>query len=240
MRQFFLYLCTVALIVFPIAANSNKRMELKPMLVIDSARQFDTNKFPRKAKWLGLYCKNLECEIKSTKVIVTTASTTHIDDAIVHYDSVSTKGEPVAIFSNSQLSAGKVDAWYVPKEPSFDSAQVRILLKTGKWVLPWGKRPLTLSWVVTPDGWKRYHVSDGNTKQFLLSTSVGSHYGSDNTPIIQWAGDLDGDGRLDILLSIPDDNCGYDERLYLSSNAGDGALLRKSLQLTGSQVACGC
>jgi len=58
--------------------------------------------------------------------------------------------------------------------------------------------------------------------------------------IIEWIGDLDGDGKMDILLSLPDDNCGYDERLYLSSQAGQGEIVHKAAQLSGREAACGC
>jgi hypothetical protein len=67
-----------------------------------------------------------------------------------------------------------------------------------------------------------------------------SHYEGDTTPVVYWAGDLDGDGKADLLLAIPDDNCGYDERLYLSSGSDEGTLLRKAAHIAGREAACGC
>ena len=54
------------------------------------------------------------------------------------------------------------------------------------------------------------------------------------------AGDLDGDGRADLLLSLPDDDCGFDDRLYLSSMAGPGQLVGLAARFAGRHPACGC
>ena len=84
------------------------------------------------------------------------------------------------------------------------------------------------------------HLSDGKTKQFLFATSLQSHYGGGTTPYVHWVGDLDRDGKADFLLDLPDDNCGYDDRLYLSSLATGTAFVAKAAQLSGREAACGC
>ncbi|WP_426168640.1 hypothetical protein [Pseudoduganella sp. R-34] len=97
-----------------------------------------------------------------------------------------------------------------------------------------------LSWVKTAEGRKRYHLTGDSAKQFLFAVDALGHYEGDTTPVVYWAGDLDGDGKGDLLLAIPDDNCGYDERLYLSSGTGEGSLLRKAAHTSGREPACGC
>ncbi len=92
-----------------------------------------------------------------------------------------------------------------------------------------------------PDqGGFRYHLGDGTTRQFLFATAFEGHYGGDTTPRVQWVGDLDGDGRADLLISLPDDNCGFDDRLYLSSVARPGQLMGLAARFAGRYPACGC
>ena len=50
----------------------------------------------------------------------------------------------------------------------------------------------------------------------------------DNTPLILWAGDLDGDGRLDLLVRLPGGGYGGDFGLYLSSIARSPDLVREA------------
>jgi hypothetical protein len=209
------------------------------LLVIEPQRQYAHGTFPRHASWQGLHCQALDCELQATPVTVTTSTANNVLEEIEPLDVLAVTGAPVVSFPQALFPAGKIPTWYRISHP-VDPPQVQNLLKLGKWQMPWGDRPLTLSWVVTPEGAKRYHVSDGATKQFLFSTSTEGHYSGDTTPVVHWVGDLDGDGKLDLLLDLPDDNCGFDERLYLSSDAGEGKLLRKAAQSTGREAACGC
>lgn len=234
------YISGIALAILSASVMPQETNRSTPLLVIEQSRSYGQGTFPRDASWLGLYCEETECELQSTQVRVTSSSAKNVLDEDEPLDVLAVTGKPLALFPDMPLKAGKVVSWYRAKEPSSDTYQAQKLKKLGKWDMPWGTRPLTISWVRTPEGWKRYHVSDGNTKQFLFRTELEGHYGGDTTPIIHWVGDLDGDGKSDILLSIPDDNCGFDERLYLSSNAAEGKLLRKAAQLSGDEAACGC
>lgn len=238
-RYFNLALC---MFLFCCAAHAEPQ-ESPPSvekLVIASTRNFDEGTFPRDKNWQGLYCKMLDCEIIDTKVMVTTSSAKNVLDEDESLDVLSVNGEPLALFPLALFKLGKVTTWYRAMDSSYESGQYLKLKKLGKWQMPWGAQPLTISWVKTPEGLKRYHISDGVTKQFMFMLDSEGHYGGDTIPVIHWVGDLDGDGKIDILLSIPDDNCGFDERLYLSSNAGNGKLLYKAAQLKGREAACGC
>lgn len=221
-------------------AESQESHPSVAQLVIATTLKYDKGTFPRDKNWQGLYCKMLDCEIIDVKVAVTTSSAKNVLDEDEYFDVLSVNGEPLALFPLASFKLGKVTTWYRATDSSYESGQYLKLKKLGKWQMPWGAQPLTISWVKTPEGLMRYHISDGVTKQFMFMLDSEGHYGGDTIPVILWGGDLDGDGKIDILLSIPDDNCGFDERLYLSSNAGNGKLLYKAAQLTGREAACGC
>ncbi len=210
-------------------------------VIIDSSRQFAPHSIPRNAQWLGLFCQKVECELRPVSVKIAVDIAKNIVDEDEELDRVMFDGSPLAIFANLPFKPGKVVTWHAMDDAEyFASAAYARLNKLGKWTLPWGPRPLTLSWVKTAEGRKRYHLGDGATRQFLFATDAQGHYGGDTTPVVYWSGDLDGDGKLDLLLAIPDDNCGYDERLYLSTGAPQGSLLRKAAHTHGREAACGC
>jgi hypothetical protein len=51
---------------------------------------------------------------------------------------------------------------------------------------------------------------------------------------LHWAGDLDGDGRIDLLVDATSHHAGTDLRLYLSSRASNGELVREVARLEKS------
>jgi hypothetical protein len=238
MSRHFKFLLVCSLVSAASSGLTQETTTATPLLAVNMGRQFGEGTFPRTAKWQRLVCKELNCQIKEASVRVSTSSAKNVLDEDELLDVLAVQEAAIAVFPNGQFNRGNIPTWYLASDT--DARQHSRLKKLGKWHMPWGARPLALSWVRTPDGWLRYHVSDGLTKQFLFRTEAEGHYGGDTTPTIHWVGDLDGDGKLDVLLSIPDDNCGFDERLYLSSNAGDGKLLRKAAQLAGTEAACGC
>jgi hypothetical protein len=61
-------------------------------------------------------------------------------------------------------------------------------------------------------------------------------WASERMPVVHWAGDIDGDGRLDLLLDTSDHYNVTEMRLYLSSRAKDGALVSEAAPFT----ATGC
>ncbi|SFG85638.1 hypothetical protein SAMN05518865_12087 [Duganella sp. CF458] len=210
-------------------------------VIIDSSRQFMPNSMPRNAAWLGLFCQKLECELLPAEVDISIDTAKDILEQDEELDRVTVQGKPLAVFANVPLKPGKVVTWHAMNDAQyFGSPQFEKLRKLGKWSMPWGTQPMALSWVKTAEERKRYHLSDGTSKQFLFAVNASGEYGGDTTPVVYWAGDLDGDGKLDLLMGIPDESCAYDERLYLSSGAAEGILLRKAAHTQGSQAACGC
>jgi hypothetical protein len=51
-------------------------------------------------------------------------------------------------------------------------------------------------------------------------------WGSERTPMVIWAGDIDGDDRLDVLLDTSNHSNGEDTTLYLSSLAAPGQVVK--------------
>lgn len=211
-----------------------------PTVVINNNGSYDRGTFHRKGDWLGLYCKDGGCELRNADVRITSSQKEGIV-GMEKTDELMIEGEPLAFFYGMPLKSGPVTTWFIAENQRYQSSHTEKLRKLGRWQMPWGTRPLAISWVKLPEnGGFRYHVSDDATKQFVFATSFEGHYGGDNTPFIHWVGDIDGDGMIDFLVSFPDDNCGFDERLYLSSLAGKGELVRKAAQILGRQPACGC
>ncbi|WP_417070440.1 hypothetical protein [Niveibacterium terrae] len=240
MSRCFPYLLALTLGIGSLPSFSQIQKSSPRSLVIESRRNYAKGTFPRAGSWQGLYCRGLDCEIRPARVRIKTTSAVNVLDEKELLDDLKVSGKPLALFPGGGLKEGKVVSWYRSGDPSNESPQLGKLGKLGKWDMPWGPLPLTISWTRAPQGQKRYFVSDGSVRQFLFMIDAEAHYDGDTTPIIHWVGDLDGDGKLDLLLSIPDDNCGFDERLYLSSGVGKGQLLRKAAQLSGGEAACGC
>jgi hypothetical protein len=229
---------------FSVHAEENK--EILPQIVV-GVHQFPAGTFKKGTKWQGLFCNNEGCEVKNINVQINKRKEKNVLDEYEAIDDLKFKGDPIALFPKGNFKLGKVQSSYYFNKSFYDfleSEQFKTLKATGKWTMKLGNQSLTLSWVETKDKdemkYYSYSINDDKTKQNLFTTDIESKYGGEKFPIIHWVGDLDGDGKLDVILSIPDDNCGFDERLYLSSKAEKGKLLKESARIEGSEAACGC
>jgi hypothetical protein len=224
-------MCAAAATAEPAAALGLVHME---------DHQYPEGTFARNAKWLGLFCEQMICELRDAKVRIKTGKVKDMEDQDEAVDLFEPEGNPQAVFSGTRLAAGKVSTWYVSPDKTGESAAASRLRALGRWSMPGGAVALTISWVKLPDdkGF-RYHLSDGVTQQFLFALPARGDYGNVNYPVIRWVGDLDNDGKMDMLVSLPDD-CKYDQRLYLSSLAAKGEFVAKAAALAGGSAACGC
>lgn len=211
-----------------------------PIVVVEQDRNYPAGTFRPDQPWLGLHCADDHCEVRDADIVVSASSATGIMEIDEPIDVLGGGEELLALFQGMAVSPGPVDTWFRMRVFPYESRQYTALLRLGRWDVPNPHAPLALFSVTLPDqGGYRYHVTDGVTRQFLFATDLSGHYGEPKIPIVHWVGDLNGDGRPDLLLSIPDDGCGYDDRLYLSSSE-PGTLLVKAAQLSGWQSACGC
>lgn len=236
MRSKSLWIALIAL-----GAGSVCAEPAKPLAVIEVSRSYSKGTFPRQGSWLGLYCNGSDCEIRDATVNVTSSTARNVLDEDEPTDVLNVDDGPFALFHGTTLKPGKVVTWFKAADAPDGTLAYTQLQKLGRWQMPWGSLPLTISWVKLPgDQGFRYHIGDGKTKQFLLSRPLEGHYGGDTTPFVRWVGDLDGDGKIDMLLTLPDDNCRYDDQLYLSSLATGQEFIQKATEFSGYEAACGC
>jgi len=88
---------------------------------------------------------------------------------------------------------------------------------------------------------KRGVESEGIKHRVVISSTSGGHKQvlfedhGEHDPRILWAGDLDGDGKLDLLVEVPSHESATDVRLFLSTAAkGDDLVGQVASQYTGS------
>lgn len=210
-----------------------------PLVLTDLAGAYAPGSLPQGGDWLALHCGPASCELRPASLQLSRKTVLHLDEFRVPLEIPRVKGSPLALLHGLALSPGPVTRWHGgERDADRATAQLRRL---GRWTVPGDAQQLALSWVRLPDqGGFRYHLGDSTTRQFLFATAFEGHYGGDTTPRVQWVGDLDGDGRADLLISLPDDNCGFDNRLYLSSAAGPGLLVGLAARFAGRYPACGC
>lgn len=124
--------------------------------------------------------------------------------------------EAIALLRFPGLRAGKVDTpnWRFKDNPRLISRH---------------DTPVTLSFkgevYRIEAGQSAIHLGLGTQKTVLADLAPGGE-DSEDTASLLWAGDLDGDGKLDLLFAYTGYNRGG-ACLYLSSGAGEGALVRQ-------------
>lgn len=217
-------------------------------------RSFPKGTLPQTGPWLGLYCDKAGCEIREATVAVMGGTLADCDDGDAYAETIFASGNPVAVFNGLRIPLGRVPTALLAKKAPNESGHFRTLRKVGQWQVKLRGRQLGMSWVRLPrprvpdETMYRYHFQDGAAKQFFFSSfgAIDGDKGGTVTPFVHWAGDLDDDGRLDLLVEIPygmtdgDERCEVAYRLYLSTQAGEGEILHKSAQTTGTQPACVC
>ncbi|GAA5166146.1 hypothetical protein [Viridibacterium curvum] len=234
-------LCMIGAIAlaYSTAANAQDTPSPTPGFVsLGDGGRYERDALPRSPGWQGLFCDKKGCELRRARVRIALAEEENVLGELEPSEELLIDDSPLAVFNALNLATGPVTTHYQPDE-NHPTTQHRSLHKLGYWKLP-GSDSLKLSWVKLADGSFRYHLGDGTTKQFLFRTDAEGHYGEDTTPIVHWVGDLDSDGRIDFIVSLPGSSCGYDYRLYMSSQAREGQLVGKAAHFTGSMPACGC
>lgn len=197
---------------------------------------------PKGQGWYVLSCYEVNCSLTTDQVVVGKGE----KDGVVETEAVdivfSEMPDVVALIYGPKLAEINNEIWFKGSLRE-ETVATKKLKQLGAWQIPAKSGPsgLTLSWVKLPDNKYRYYVSDGKIKQFLFTTYEEGHYGTPTAiPDIYWVGDINGDKKPDIILSLPDDNCGIDYRLYLSVTGSGTELLNKAAQTIGGKPACGC
>ncbi|WP_412067312.1 FG-GAP repeat domain-containing protein [Rubrivirga sp. IMCC43871] len=191
-------------------------------------------------RWQGLYPTADGVEIRSFALTIDTAqdpvldddagpftgvrvttpfSTFWIDEDFPADSALALVRRPGASFADGPVPTAFVGAWPVRSghlSLALGDQRVSLLIVEGPEAIWMPQRQR-----VRPD--RVLLVDDGETRQ-PISAIIG---GDDGHPALLWAGDLDGDGRLDLLV---DESNHYNlgaPALFLSSAAGPGQLVRR-------------
>lgn len=248
-----LHIALLSLLVSAPSMAEGPVTSVLPLVVTNPAFQYEVGTFPDKSIWQSLECDKFACEVRTAKVKVDKYGVEHLGDAKAPVISLKPRLEAYALFPKSTFKLGKVETWYKAHTPNLESYVVRgespFKKLDGKqmWKVPGGRHQTSLmgTHVVEkyPDGdgySVNYELRSGSKRQTLFSIKEEAPDSLETLPIVHWAGDLDRDGKVDLILSIPSLNCGYDARLYLSSKAGPNEIVKLAAQLVGYQAACGC
>jgi hypothetical protein len=218
-------------------------------------RSFPKGTMPQGGTWLGLYCVKSDCEIREATVAVMSGTMANCSDREKYAETVYAADNPVAVFNGVNLPIGRVATVLLARKEPGASAHYLQLRKAGQWQARLIGKQLEISWLrlprpKAPDEYMyRYYLVAGTTKQFIFSSfgRIDAEKGGTVAPFVHWAGDIDGDGKTDLLIEIPyameegdDAQCQLAYRLYLSSQAADGEVLHKAAQTAGTQPACRC
>jgi len=180
--------------------------------------------------WLALNCLKTSCTLEPAKLAVRSEKWQG------HYDDEAWPGQKLA-FSKLKPGAGKVLAWFqvdakrswlrpgpvttygssaggMKRPPSEGTLEVAI-------DLPEGKQATLVPLLVRENDTFRLQLRTADRRQLLRELGTCSHAVS--TDYFVWAGDLDGDGRPDYLISFVDAE--GQVLFYLSSVATPGTLV---------------
>lgn len=182
-------------------------------------------------KWLGLYLTK-----RSSSLITSTVKVTRVFDEIVDIEgemtgksvSVDRAGEPVFLVKNAEmLKPGPVTTVYKGGQESLhvlaEKSLVKMTLGQTNYQLKVVSRHRSEGGGLVPPN-AQLVFTDGWESQTLYK--IGS-LTADATWYLLWAGDVDGDGKLDLYLSLSDHYNVSEHRLFLSSQAQAGQLLRQ-------------
>jgi hypothetical protein len=188
--------------------------------------------------WMALFpTKDGQFELKSTKVKLTMVNDAINDEApdkkTGKQITIPEKQEPLVLLHGIPgLSARKVVTCSTNKKEHLDINQ--------KLSLKLGKHQLTLS---TTGGLSKEEkelrtnykiiLESGGVKQTIVHHNQIS---SDTAPSLLWAGDLDGDGKIDLIMDTTDHYNVRDLTLFLSGTAKPGALVQK----VAHHISTGC
>lgn len=138
--------------------------------------------------------------------------------------SVDIDGEPVFLLKNiSNLSTGEVSASIESKIYFFENDSIKTETEYDEYLI--GMNII--------DSKADLFISDGTVnqtlKEFTAYLTGDSYYmfGDEAMPSLIWAGDLDGDNKLDLLLDMTDHYNVSEVTLFLSSHASNGELVKK-------------
>ena len=185
--------------------------------------------------WLGLYTnENGKAELKPTKITITM-----VNDQIIDEDPKLKTGKRVAVPGAQKprfllsgipgLKAGPVVTSPINKKEHLEVGE-QLKLKVGT-----SEATLTVAGKKNKEYRNNYTITltSGGTKQQILRHK---QIGADTAPSLLWCGDLDGDGKIDLIMDTTDNYNVSNVAVFLSGKAKPGSLVKK----VAEQFATGC
>ncbi len=188
-------------------------------------------------QWLGLYLVNGEYKLLSSILTIEA-----VEDELIDYGAKEPSGkkvgvnwslEPIFLLKGANLIENKTVTTIFDEQKQFDNKTV-IELKLGE-----------RNYILKVISDREYPFADTGKGSALVlihgatTQTLGAFPDvkdvSDTNLSLRWAGDLDGDGKLDLYVDLSSHYNGWRRTLFLSSQAGSGNLLRKiaSFNTTG-------
>lgn len=200
-------------------------------------------RIPKGKGWLGLYCEQERCFLKDVEIKTQSQTLTDILGANVKAHNLVIDGNPVALIFGLKLATGKI-------RNSDISNYYSEITNTGRWQAPENdekfaiiresKDVLDISNLTTELSHFEIYAIESGRKQFLFSEKNGPQ---GITPAsLLWSGDLDDDGKTDLIFNRTDGSCFNDYRLYLSSYADkrQKPIMGLAAAFEDEEPACGC
>ncbi|HWR83033.1 MAG TPA: hypothetical protein VN285_07005 [Candidatus Deferrimicrobium sp.] len=186
-------------------------------------------------EWYGLFKTDSGCVLEPVEIKTKSCPAPFSDrpgDTSWVSITIENRLEPLLLVSSSnRFESGLIPTYFTGDR----FIQVGILIHLEEYYL-------TALGLVTDAGWR--HPSDiptfnyqavllrnpfsRNDRQILIQHEIAA---GESTPSLLWAGDLDRDGRLDLLLNISNHYASTHYALYLSSEADAGGLVKPVAQL---------
>lgn len=184
--------------------------------------------------WLGLFKQGDSFSLLSTNIKVKRVFDVIIDDEEKGEKtgkgvSVTRKNQPIFLLKNADfLKQGKIKTVFYEFEKSEDSEGIWVdnnfnqmfSLNAARYNLLVTTKKEKGSWI---DETSKLVLSDGKTEQIIYSQKRCD----DCMWRLIWAGDLDKDGKLDLYLDLHDHYNVMQRRLFLSSQAEEGKLVKE-------------
>lgn len=188
--------------------------------------------------WLAMTCDEVRCALVPASVHIRMPSEPNVGGDYREVVTSTPFMNTYFLVRGSRLTAGPVTAADV-ENPDFDlNAVTKTTLGVTKYTLRFRCSDQLNEFDMMPCA---LVLSDGNREQEIATIDTvydaGRRvFGGHGFPGVMFAGDLDGDGELDLLIDISDDDNSHEPTLYLSSAATSGKLVRKVASF--SSVGC--
>ncbi|MDM7921673.1 MAG: VCBS repeat-containing protein [Pyrinomonadaceae bacterium] len=175
--------------------------------------------------WFGLFGNEHGSEVRRTKVIVKPAEDPVVDSpGEMTGKSVRVRGkdQPVFLFRNADfIKEGRV-LTLSARSDRYDHNETFYLSNGFERTYRLGENEYRL-WVTGGANSLRLNLSTGDTQQLVFSVAAIG----DATWDLIWVGDIDGDGKLDLLANLPTFYNFGQTRLFVSSKADPGKLVKQ-------------